>query len=774
MTQENLEKEESIDLKEEFYSYLAYWKWFLVAPLVTLILGFIYLRYAERKYNIETSIVVKDEKSGTLSDQMSAFADLNLFNSSSNIENEVEVLKSRTLAEKVVDSLKLQVTYLSKQSIRREELYDYSPIVFNITSFKVIDNQEYPIDFVVDYSKNDFSLTAEDESLGIFTYGKTISYKGIAFSVTKSPAFESSEDTSIAVSVSKRKTAVKAYQQALKVDPASKTSSVLKLSLISNNPRKAADYLNSLVSIYNKQAIQDKRFIAETTSKFITNRLEVIALELGDVEKSVENYKNKNNISDIKTEIVLSLQNLNDFQKSVLENQVQIKVVNDMLMQIQSSKPDDLLPSNYLKDNAQINAVQEVNKLIIERNKLLQSDATIVNPNVVLLEKQIQSLKSTIISSLKQQAASLLIIQKDLEKQEKEIDTRISKAPRQEREFRIIDRQQKVKEALYLYLLQKREETNISIASTELNAKIIDKAVEDLKPVAPKTIIVLLACLVLGFLIPFAIIYLIKLFDTKIKTRLDLEGKTDIPFLGDVPTSESHNELMKSHSNSSAAEAIRIVRTNLEFMLTGKNEGCKSIFTTSTFSGEGKTFLAINLAATIALSGKKVLLVGLDVRNPKLNEYVKLPNLGVTNYLTNSKSQVSDYIVKIDGYPDFNIMPSGTIPPNPAELLMNPRLEQMFIELKEQFDYLVVDTAPVGLVADTLLFAHHADMFLYVIRANKLDKKLLHIPQTLYTEKKLPNMALVLNDTDSTKGYGYAYGYRAKETKTKKRFFKRK
>lgn len=399
--------------------------------------------------------------------------------------------------------------------------------------------------------------------------------------------------------------------------------------------------------------------------------------------------------------------------------------------------------------------------MIIERDRLLNSPrgATENNPRIVQAGVQITELKANVLNSLNQQLSNLKITRNDLKQKENEINTKIAQTPRQEREFRIIDRQQKVKEALYLYLLQKREETNITMAATELNAKVIDLAIPVTKAVSPKKMIILLAAVILGLLIPFIVIYVINLLDTKIKTRLDIEGKTPIPFLGDVPTSDSPNQLIDINSRSSSAEAIRIVRTNLEFMLHKQEGKSKTIFLTSTFSGEGKTFVSVNLAATIALSGKRTILVGTDLRNPRISDYIPSPERGVSNYLTNNDASIEDFITKVDKFSDFHVLTAGSIPPNPAELLMSNKVDEMFAYLKANYDYIIVDTAPVSLVTDTLLIAKHADSFIYVIRANKLDKKMLEIPESLHRDSKLPNMSILLNDTDSTKGYGYGYGY---------------
>jgi capsular exopolysaccharide synthesis family protein len=416
------------------------------------------------------------------------------------------------------------------------------------------------------------------------------------------------------------------------------------------------------------------------------------------------------------------------------------------------------------------------NQLVLERNRILKS-ATLANPTVIKLDQQLASLKMNITESLRRLQANLNIQKRDLRGQEGLLDSKIGAIPVQERQFRVIARQQKVKEELYLYLLQKREETAISLAATEPNARVIDAAKASKVPVSPKRSMIYLAALLLGLLIPFGILYLIDLLDTKVKSRFELTRKLSIPFLGEIPKSETPNEIVDTTSRSSTAEAMRIVRMNLDFMLNQVPEGrAKTILFTSTISGEGKTFLSVNLASIFALSGKKVLLIGMDIRNPKLNEYIDLPSsAGLTNYLSSSNVKIEDYIFKHKGFEQLYVLPPGSIPPNPTELLMNKKVDDLFAQFKKEYDFIIVDTAPVSLVSDTLIIAKHADTFVYVVRANVLDKRMLHIPEVLYREKKLPNMALLLNDAETKKGYGYGYGYgvTTKKVPWYKRVFKK-
>lgn len=752
-------KEENINIKEEIFKYIIHWRWFVLSGFVALVIAFLYLRYAENKYQSQTTILIKDDKSQN--NQLMAFSELDIFGGGKVIDNEIEVLKSRTLSEITVDSLDLNISYYTEGNIKKTEIYSETPI--KVIDVKGLESDKFQSQYYsVKFTDKGYHIKSENSGdLGEYQFGQEVKSDSISFAIVRN-SLKTTEDLkenpSIGISIKSRGQTVENLRSSLSIEPASKNASVLRLSVILPNSEKGSDYLNHLVAIYNEQSIFEKRIVSKNTADFISNRLDIIAVELGDVEKDVEQYKNINQIADLETEVRLSLQKLNEFQKSVIENEVQIKITQDLINYLKSSEPYDLIPANYAQGNI---VVDEINKMIIERDRLLSSPrgATENNPRIVQAGVQITELKANVLNSLNQQLSNLKITRSDLKQKESEINTKIAQTPRQEREFRIIDRQQKVKEALYLYLLQKREETNITMAATELNAKVIDVAIPVTKAVSPKKMIILLAAVILGLLIPFIVIYVINLLDTKIKTRLDIEGKTPIPFLGDVPTSDSPNQLIDINSRSSSAEAMRIVRTNLEFMLHKQEGRSKTIFLTSTFSGEGKTFVSVNLAATIALSGKRTILVGTDLRNPRISDYIPSPERGVSNYLTNNDASIEDFITKVDKFSDFHVLTAGSIPPNPAELLMSSKVDEMFAYLKANYDYIIVDTAPVSLVTDTLLIAKHADSFIYVIRANKLDKKMLEIPESLHRDSKLPNMSILLNDTDSTKGYGYGYGY---------------
>lgn len=750
---ENLEN--TIDIKNEISKYLNHWRWFLMGIIITVSSGFLYLRYATKTYQTSSKILIKEDNSNDLSSQLSAFSDGGFFASKNNVENEIEILKSRTLNTKVVDSLNVNTTVLAKGAIKTEFLYKNKPFDVEFVS----DNEDSGITFNLKLDNDTFEIETDKEKLSNLKFGQQIKLENGVVRITKRDV-ENLLFNEFIVSTNSILKSGDQLKNSVSINQSSQRSNVLELSMVHPNSEFAADYLNTLVYFYNIQAIEDKKFVSEHTSDFISNRLNIIAEELGDVEKSVEKYKSSNNIADIQTEVETFIGSLSTFEKQFIENETKINVTKDIINYVSKSKIDDLVPAGIASTDAASDAyIIEINNLILEKQRL-SLNSTAENPNYIALEGQIKSLKNNLIQSLRSHLGALTIAKNDLRRQESELKSKLSQVPTQEREFRVIDRQQKVKEALYLFLLQKREETNIALAATENNAKIIDIAIPTDKPVSPKPMLVLLAAFVLGVLIPFVVLYIRYLLDDKVKTRLDLEGEYEIPFLGDVPRSLSSDQLMELESRSAAAEAIRIARTNLEFILSTVEKGkCKTIFTTSTLPGEGKTFICANLAATIALSNKKVLLIGMDLRNPKIKEYLTLPSSGFTNFLMDGEKPIDDYIVNVPNYHHFDVLPSGTIPPNPVELLIDDRVDSTFEYLKSKYDYILVDTAPVAPVTDTLLISKFADMFIYVVRSNKLEKKLLNIPVTLYKQNKLPRMAFLLNDTDMSKGYGYGYGY---------------
>ena len=768
------DQNEDFNLRDSLEQYLNHWQWFVLAVCLCLTIAYVYLRYTIPQYQATTTILVKDEKKGGMLSELSAFADMGLGGGmKSNLDNEIEILKSRTLIERTVKKLDLNVVMVEKGNVISSETYKNTPIEVNFIHTKP--------DFYADKMMLEFeqltsaTFTLESElGEGVpsallhpkkeFRYGEIISTRNGDLIITKSTNKKNkfnTKDKSVSINVNPLEKVVEGYMARLKVNPVSKTSSVVEISITDPVTKRAEAFLDNLVQIYNEDAAADKSYISENTSKFVAERLLLITQELDGVEKDVERFKTTNKLTDIETEAKLFIEGSSEYNKKRVEMEIQLNMVSSMLDFIKKSSNSDLLPTNMISAKGEETGLMDsYNQLVLERNRILKS-ATAENPTVIKLEEQITSLKSNITESLRRLQANLNIQKRDLRSQEGLLDSKVGEIPGQERQFRVIARQQKVKEELYLYLLQKREETAISLAATEPNARVIDAARASKIPVSPKKNIIYLAALLLGLLIPFGILYLMDLLDTKVKSRFDITKKLSIPFLGEIPKSETPNEIVDTSSRSSTAEAMRIVRMNLDFMLNQVPDGkAKTVLFTSTISGEGKTFLSVNLSGIFALSGKKVLLIGMDIRNPKLNEYIDLPSsAGLTNYLSSSNAKIEDFIFQHKGFEQLYVLPPGSIPPNPTELLMNKKVDELFAQFKKEYDFIIVDTAPVSLVSDTLIIAKHADTFVYVVRANVLDKRMLYVPEVLYREKKLPNMALLLNDAETKKGYGYGYGY---------------
>ncbi|MFV8345391.1 GumC family protein [Flavobacterium sp. ZB4P13] len=765
--------ENDYPLKSFLEKYLTHWKWFAISASISLFLVFLYLRYTTPQYQATTTILVNEEKKSKIETEMSAFADLGLSSGlKSNVDNEIEILKSRTLVKRVVKKLNLNTSFLVEGRVVDREIYGKTPIeVYFVDKTNQFYENKVDLKFK-ELTPHTFLLedeVSEDAPKTILSNKKKFKYmeliptpygRLIIKKIQSKDNNSTDNPQSIHIVINPLEEVVESFMKRLKVEPINEKSSVVAISVTDPVVKKAEVFLDNLIQIYNEDVAADKDFISDNTSKFIANRLRLITQELEGVEHNVESFKKSNELTDINSEAKLYIEGSNEYDKKGVETEIQLNVVSSMLDFMKKSSNSDLLPSNIISGLGDASGlIGSYNQLVLDRNRILKS-ATAENPSVVKMDQQIASLKSTVIESLLRLQSSLNIQKRDLNRNEGFLNTKIGKIPVQERQFRVIARQQQVKEALYLYLLQKREETAISLSAAEPNISVIDAANTDNMPVFPKKNMIYFAGLLLGLLVPFGIIYTDDLLDTKIKSRLDIEGKTNIPFIGDVPTSDSPSEIIASDSKTSSAEALRIIRTNLEFILTKVPDGiAKTIFVTSTFPNEGKTFVSVNLAATFALSGKKVLLMGMDLRNPRLDEYLSLPERGVTNYLVSKDLVLKDLIVKHDGYMNFHILPSGVIPPNPAELLMSKKVDLLFKTLKSQYDYIIVDNSPVSIVTDTLLIAKNADCFIYVARANFLDKRMLDIPNTLYKEQKLPNMCLLLNDTNSAKGYGYGYGY---------------
>ena len=554
----------------------------------------------------------------------------------------------------------------------------------------------------------------------------------------------------------------KGYQWALTIAPTSKATSVATVSLVNTNIQRGQDFINKLMEMYNRNTNNDKNEVAEKTREFINERIKIIDEELGNTEEKLETFKRNAGLTDISSDAQLAVSGNAEYEKKRVENGTQINLVRDLAKYINNPLNEyEVLPSNIgLTDNGLTTQLERYNELVIERKRLLRT-STENNPMIINLDMSIRAMKANVKAAIDGTLQGLLIVKADLDREASRFSRRISDAPGQERQYVSIARQQEIKAGLYLMLLQKREENAITLAATANNAKIIDEPVAEGGPVSPKPKMIYMFALALGVGLPVGIIFLISLTKFKIEGRGDVEKLTRLPIVGDVPlTGEKNGSIaVFENQNNLMSETFRNVRTNLQFMLENDQ---KVILVTSTISGEGKSFVSSNLAISLSLLGKKVVIVGLDIRKPGLNKVFNISRKeqGITQYLSNPEKNLMDFVQVSDVSKSLYILPSGTVPPNPTELLARDGLDKAVETLKKNFDYVILDTAPVGMVTDTLLIGRVADLSVYVCRADYTRKAEYTLINELAENNKLPNLCTVINGLDlQKKKYGYYYGY---------------
>lgn len=753
--------DEPVNYREKIEKYIFNWRWFVLAIILALIAAFLYLRYTPKQYQASTVILIDNGNNSGNGANMAAFKDLGLTADKTPIEDEMIILKSKSLMESVVKNLGLNISYYEVGYLRTFELYkEASPLkvtFFNKNAAFYMLNTSFKIN-IKSVTKFEM-LDSEGNKLSDHVFGDNITSPWGNFTVTPTNIKNNSTNKQVLVQISPLKSIATGFIKRLKIDFVMDDSDILELTLSDKINLKAEVILNSLVENYNKNTVENKSLIAQNTNVFIMKRLETIEQDLSVADKGVKTFKTSNKLTDIATEADLVLNAHTAAEQKIIDLNTQLKLTA-YVMDYLSSNPEDLIPANLgLVDASITGNSQRYNELLLERNRILKSSG-IINPVIINLNTQIKELRKTVTQSLVNLKSSLTISLNAMKQQETLLNSKIIAVPGQELEFRNIQRQQQIIETLYLYLLQKREENAITLAATMPNAKVIDAAEGSNSAISPNDNVTYLIAIFIGFLVPFIGLYIVFLLDNKIHTAKEVEKIIKAPFLGDLPHTKQDKKVVVSDSKrNNEAEAFRLLRTNINFMLANVKEPCKTIYVTSTVPNEGKTFISINLAAVFALSNKKILLIGGDLRKPKLAEYLNITNdNGLTDFLIDPKMTASTIIETIQEH-NFDVITTGNVPPNPAELLMNGRFEELISYAKTKYDYIIVDTAPVSLVSDTLLLSVKADLFLYVIRANHIDKRLLEIPKKLLKENKLTNMSVVLNDSDLKKGYGYGYGY---------------
>lgn len=768
------QSEEQVNIQELLFRYLIHWPWFVVSIIICIACAWGYLRLTTPIYNISATVLIKDEKKGDGASMSSDLEKMGLegfISSSSNVDNEIEVLRSKSLAREVVNNLGLFVTYMDEDEFPSKELYHTSPVLVSLTHQEA---DKLPGRMEINMILQPTGALGVQITVGEKEYRKQFDKLPAVFPTDEGTvAFFANNDTLSAVcpeNITKERhitafinrpfSVLKEYVNSLSIAPTSKTTSVVVISLENTNTRRGRDYINKLLEMYNINANNDKNEVAQKTAEFIDERIGIISKELGSTEQDLENFKRSAGITDLSSEAQIALTGNAEYEKKRVENQTQINLVMD-LQRYMKGNEYEVLPSNIgLQDAASAGAIDRYNQMLVERKRLLRT-STENNPTIINLDTSIRAMRTNVQATLDATLKGLQITKEDLAREASRYSRRINDAPTQERQFVSIARQQEIKSGLYLMLLQKREENAITLAATANNAKIIDEALADDNPISPKKTIVYLAALVLGVGLPVGVIYLIGLTKFKIEGRADVEKLTSLPVVGDIPLADEKTGSIAvfENQNNLMSETFRNVRTNLQFMLeNGKNV----ILVTSTISGEGKSFISANLAISLSLLGKKVVIVGLDIRKPGLNKVFNIPKKehGITQYLTNTTANLMDFVQPSDINKNLFILPGGTVPPNPTELLARGGLEKAIETLKANFDYVILDTAPVGMVTDTLLIGRVADLSVYVCRADYTHKAEFTLINELAENNKLPNLCIAVNGLDlNSRKYGYYYGY---------------
>lgn len=754
-----------VSLKERIFSYLRYLPLFIASIAISLLLSYVYLRYATPLYNVSASLLIKNDKNSGGANER--FAELMLFDNNNNLDNEIEILQSRTLMQRVAASLNLQTAYYAIGKIKTSNIYKDNP--FKLEIIKLNDSAQAFSYKIVIANSNQFRL---NESKAFFSFGQIFQTTHGTFRLVKvEPAFQNKSSNEFTVVHMTLDGAAAMAKSGLKIRPVNNRSSVLSISLTTENTKLGEDIINQLMVEYNKATIEDKNQIAQSTYNFIDNRLRLLASELGDVEKDLQEFKKQNQIYDLAGQTGLFFSKMTELEKSLSESEVKLEVAK-LLEEYLLDKKNlyEKVPGTLgIDDPTLLAAATAFNELVVEREKKLKETAP-DNFLVKELELKIDRARSTFIENLRNIKRSYDLVIKDLSTQSNTLRTQVQSVPQKEKGLREIARQQGIKENLYLYLLQKREETAITLASTISNSRVVDGAVSSSTPVSPNRKSVYTIAFVLAILIPILIIYLLDILNDKVQSNEDIQKVVDVPIIGNVGHSSKKEMLVVTQNNRKViAEQFRIIRTNLQYF--SKSSEKPVILVTSSFSGEGKSFISANLGSVMALAGKKTVILEFDIRKPKVASGLQLnKKAGITNFMIGSAS-IDDITVPVATIPNLYVIPCGPIPPNPAELLLDEKLKELFRLVKERFDVVLIDSAPVGLVSDAIELGKFANCTVYIIRQRYTLKKQLRLIDEIYTDKRLPGMSVLLNDVTAIGGgyygykgyggYGYGYGYGA-------------
>lgn len=767
-----------ISFQDLFYMCLAKWQWFVLSIVICFSVAICYLLTTEPEYMRTASILIKDDsKSKSMSDDMNAFADIGLFSTNSNVNNEMGTLKSPDLIREVISRLHLETNYQVPGRFHKQTVYG-GALPVNVFFAELADDESVKCELelkdggIVSLS----SFEKDGEHINGTVEGKlndTIQSPVGNVIVIPTDKLNDTSHSLIYVSHSSIHSAVADYTRNFSVAQTDEKSNIITLSFKDVSTQRAEDILITHIAVYNENWIKDKNQIAVYTSMFINERLGVIEEELGNVDDNISSYKSEQLLPDVQASANMYITQANEAQAVIRDLNTQVYMARYIRSYLTNENNKfQMVPANLGVESHSITAqITEYNQQLLERNSLV-SNSSARNPLVIQMDASLESIRSALLTSIDNELVALNARIKSQQAYSGHATSQIASNPKQAKYLLSVERQQKVKESLYLYLLQKREENELNQAFTAYNTRIIAMPNGSMLPTAPISRNILLVAFTLGVLIPIVIIFIKENTNTVVRGRKDLE-KLSLPIIGEIPQYVRKQKglfkkkqtglkavVVKPGSRDIINEAFRVLRTNLEFMSDDNRK--QNVFVVTSFNqGSGKSFLSVNMAISLAIKEKKVLIIDGDMRHASASAYIGSPTSGLSNYLGGKINDLSDIIVHDGNYEHLSVLPVGTIPPNPTELLFSDRLKQLIETVKEQFDYVFIDCPPVEIVADTQIIEKLADRTIFVVRAGLFDRNMLPELENIYTQKKYKKMSLILNGTESIGGkYGYRYGYK--------------
>jgi tyrosine-protein kinase Etk/Wzc len=746
--------------------YLKYWYLFLGGLLVSIGGAYLYLRYTTPQYNISSLLIIKDKRNDNTNNRNEQFSNFNDLSSPKNINNEVIILNSVSLMHRVLTELSLYNSYYVGGRARSQEIYQ-SDLPFRIIINK-LDSTAFDRSIIVSVKDNNTYDLQEGDSHTTYQIGQQVHRPYCSFTLVTSPnsTLAKTSNPIIIKFHDIRKLAIY-YSNNLSVSIVNKQASVLSLNLVDAVPEKGIDILNKLVEVYNKEAVEDKNSVATNTINFVDERLRYLGTEVSNVERRVEQFKQKNRVADVSSQINQSLEEASGYNKQISDYGIQISVLESIERYVsQPGNQQQLIPSTLTVQDANLSRlILNFNELQLERKRqLLTAQAS--NPVVESITEQLANLRTNILENLSGVKSSLDISRRNLQAKAEQFGSKIQQVPTIERGLEEIRREHDLKHSLYLYLLQKREEAALSLAATVSTSQVIDAAMAEDRPISPRKQNVFLLAIILGIGIPGAFVYTKEMLNDKLQTLKDVEWITNAPILGEIAHSKSNSlVVIDKDTRSPISEMFRLIRTNFQFATTGKKN--KVILVTSSMSGEGKTFFSLNFGASLVLTQKKVIIINLDLRNANAATNSQISK-GITEYLVSNSVSVDNIVQNSQAVPGLFIISSGPLPSNPSELMMNPKLSLLIDILKESFDYIIIDSAPVGQVADAFALTPYVDTTIYLARYDFTLKSQFEIINKLQADNKLNQLMIVVNGASKSKLNGYGYGYGNEKDSKKK------